>query len=183
VQTYGNVSLTVRATGATDKQAVLALIGEAFSGPGRDGQVEVDIVSKTWTLAAGPKDLDLVAVDYNVIVAHALASVGNLEGREALGLAPLCVKPSRQGEGIGSALVTELLSRAEVAGWPLVLVLGDTRYYRRFGFEPAGPLGIHYRPVGRDNPHFQVRRLARFDPSLCGEFTYCWEGERRSSAT
>ena len=44
--------------------------------------------------------------------------------------------------------------------WPLLVLLGDPAYYGRFGFEPAGPLGLSYLPVGADNPHFQARRLA-----------------------
>ena len=52
-------------------------------------------------------------------------------------VAPLCVAPSRHGEGIGSSLMNDLIRRAEAAGWPLVLVLGDPRYYQRFGFRRA----------------------------------------------
>lgn len=154
------MSWRIRTTGADDRQAVLAVVRGAFSTKGRDGEAEVDIVARTWALAAGPDHLDLVAVDDGAVVAHALGAVGDLEGTAGIAVAPLCVTPSRQGEGIGSALMTELIARAEAAGWPMVLLLGDPRFYQRFGFEPAGPLGISYRPVGRDNPHFQVRRLA-----------------------
>jgi predicted N-acetyltransferase YhbS len=177
------VSWTVRAKGANDKKAVLAVVWAAFSGHGRDGDAEVDIVMRTWALAVGPEDLDLVAVDDGAIVGHALGAIGDLEGREALAVAPLCVTPSRQGEGIGSSLMAELLARARVAGWPIVMVLGDPGYYERFGFEPAGPLGIYYCPVGRDDPHFQVCRLATPDLSLRGEFRYCWEGPNGSAST
>jgi putative acetyltransferase len=69
----------------------------------------------------------------------------------------------------------ELLGRADAQGWPLAVLLGDPLYYRRFGFEPAGRLGIVYPSVGEDDPHFQVRRLATYLPTLRGKFTYCWE--------
>ncbi len=75
----------------------------------------------------------------------------------------------------------DLLGRADAAGWPMVLLLGNPAYYRRFGFEPSGPLGIYYLPVGKDDPHFQVRRLSRFDPTLRGEFIFCWEEPVSSS--
>jgi putative acetyltransferase len=55
------------------------------------------------------------------------------------------------------------------------VVLGDPAYYGRFGFEPAGPLGIEYPPVGAASPAFQVRRFAPYDASYRGAFTYCWE--------
>ena len=56
-----------------------------------------------------------------------------------------------------------------------MVLLGDPGYYRRFGFEPSGPLGIVYAPVGEDDPHFQVRRFGGYEPTLKGEFRYCWE--------
>jgi predicted N-acetyltransferase YhbS len=178
------MSWTVRSTGSDDRPAVLAVVKEAFSGTGREGEVEVDIVERTWTLAAAcPEDFDLVAVDDGAIVGHALGAVGDLGGRKALAVAPLCVAPSRQRKGIGSALMTEMLRRAEAARWPMVLVLGDPRYYMRFGFEPSGPLGIYYPPIGRGDPHFQICRLAQFDLLMRGEFTYCWEVELRLPTT
>jgi putative acetyltransferase len=73
--------------------------------------------------------------------------------------------------------MTELLSRADAAGYALVALLGNPRYYSRFGFEPSGPLNIFYLPAGVGDPHFQVRRLSAFDRSYSGEFTYCWEAD------
>jgi len=71
--------------------------------------------------------------------------------------------------------MTELLRRAEAAGSPAVVLLGAPQYYARFGFEPAGPAGIVYPPVGRNDAHFQLRRLTAYAPSLRGRFRYCWE--------
>lgn len=132
-------------------------------------------MARTGALGASPDGLDVVAIDGAAIVGHVLGAVGDLGGEPALAVAPLCVAPFRQGEGIGSALMDELIRRAEAAGGPLVLLLGNPHYYQRFGFKPSGPFGIYYRPVGEGNPHFQVRPLSRFDPTLKGEFTYCWE--------
>jgi putative acetyltransferase len=151
------------------------VVREAFSRGGRDGQEEVDIVVNTWQLGATVEGLELVAVDGDAIVGHVLTARGDLGGREAIAVAPLAVLPSHQGRGLGSSLMTELLERAETAGHPLVVLLGNPAYYSRFGFEPAGPLDIWYLPVGKGDPHFQVRRLSAFDPSYHGQFTYCWE--------
>jgi putative acetyltransferase len=68
-----------------------------------------------------------------------------------------------------------LIARADSNRWPLLLLLGDPAYYERFGFEPAANVGITYAVLGGDDPHFQVRKLARYDSSLRGTFTYCWE--------
>jgi len=69
--------------------------------------------------------------------------------------------------------MTELIARADRQGWPLLVLLGNPAYYGRFGFEPAGPLAIVYPPV--DGPAFQVRRLATYNRTWRGTFTYAWE--------
>jgi predicted N-acetyltransferase YhbS len=135
----------------------------------------VDIVRATWSLGAAPAGLDIVAVAGDEIVGHTIAARGRLGEHEALGLAPLAVAPHRQRQGIGSALVVELLRRAEAAAWPMVFVLGDPKFYGRFGFEPAGRWGIDYAGIGPDDPHFQVRLLKELDSSWRGTFRYCWE--------
>ena len=168
----GFMSWSVRPRRADDEGAVLATVREAFKRPGRDGEAEASIVARTWALGASPDGLDLVAADGASILGHVLGGVGRLGGKPAIAVAPLCVMPSRQGQGIGTALMKDLLGRADALGWPMVLLLGNPGYYQRFGFEPSGPLGIYYLPVGKDDPHFQVRRLRRFDPSLAASSSF-----------
>ncbi len=129
----------------------------------------------TWALDAALPCLELVADDDGHPVGHVLGSRGDLNGREVVAVAPLAVMPDRQGEGVGSALITEVISRANGANHPLIVLLGFPEYYGRFGFEPAGSLGIVYPVVGANYPHFLVRRLAGYDESYRGEFVYCWE--------
>ena len=62
--------------------------------------------------------------------------------RPALALAPMAVPPALQNRGIGSALVRRGLEDARELGHRVVIVLGHPRYYPRFGFRPAQPLGI-----------------------------------------
>lgn len=54
---------------------------------------------------------------------------------------------------------------------PLVVRLGDPRYYSRFGFRLAEEYDIT-PPVPQWRPHFQVRTLTAFTPTLRGQFTY-----------
>ena len=170
-----STDVSVRSASAGDRQAILEVVGEAFSDDTRDGQLEVDIANATWSLEAVPHGLELVAVVGGAVVGHVLSGRGDLSGREVVGIAPLAVAPDRQGTGVGTALMNTLLRRAEVAGLPLVVLLGSPAYYERFGFEPSEPLGISYLPVGPGHPDFQVRRFPRYDPSYRGDFTYCWE--------
>jgi putative acetyltransferase len=165
----------IRTARPGDADAILALVRAAFSDDTRDAHEEIDIVVSTWNRGAAVADLELVAVEDDAVVGHVLAAAGDLGGREVVGVAPLAVTPSRQGGGIGTALMTELLARARSAALPLLVLLGHPDYYRRFGFERSGPLGITYPVVGPDDPHFLVVRLDGYDPSYRGDFTYCWE--------
>jgi putative acetyltransferase len=168
--------VTVRATKPSDRDAVLDVVRAAFSyGGTRDPQEELDIVIGTWALDAAPEGLDLVAVDDDTVVGYVVAAQGRLSGIGVLGVAPLAVSPLRQRKGIGTALMVDLIQRADADGWPLLLLVGDPAYYQRFGFEPASALGIVYGALGEADPHFQARRLSHYDPALRGVYSYCWE--------
>ena len=95
-------------------------------------------------------ELSLVASADGEIVGHILFNVvtihsdrGNLT---ALGLGPLSVRPDRQKQGIGAALVHEGLARCRAVGDVVavraVVLVGHPTYYPRFGFTPARPLGL-----------------------------------------
>ncbi|WP_071673627.1 GNAT family N-acetyltransferase [Nioella nitratireducens] len=80
-------------------------------------------------------DLCRVARDGQKILAGAIrywpVHVGS---HRALLLGPVAVHPTRQGEGLGGALMNDSLHRAWDLGWPRVLLVGDAPYYSRFGF-------------------------------------------------
>ena len=160
---------TIRSAELSDREAILALVAEAFADHD-GGREEVQIVIDTWRLGAALPDLELVAVDAATVVGHVLGARGRVGSPDVVAVAPVCVSPSRQARGVGSALMTELLIRADSQNWPAVVLLGDPRYYGRFGFEPAGALGVVYEAVGADDPHFMIKRLSRFDSSTRGEF-------------
>ena len=52
-------------------------------------------------------------------------------------LAPLAVVPERQRRGVGSTLIESGLVRCRKEGVGVVVVLGHSGYYPRFGFRPA----------------------------------------------
>jgi putative acetyltransferase len=167
----------LRAPRPADEAAVLGVVFAAFSSPGRAGDEEVDIVRGSWA-AAGPEErVELVADLDGVVAGHVLAVPGHLHGRASAvaGVAPVCVAPAHQRRGVGSALMGELVQRAEDRRWPLLVLLGEPAFYTRFGFEPAGALGLTYAPAGAGSPHFLARRLDAYDASLRGTFTYGWE--------
>jgi putative acetyltransferase len=157
---------------------ILRVVEDAFSYDGtRDPEEELTIVRGTWSARQSLPLIELVADQGGTVVGHVQAAPGRLDGADTpvAGVAPVCVGPSSQGHGVGSALMNALIGAAEAHRWPLLVLLGDPAYYDRFGFEPAGPLGLDYAPVGAGNPYFQARRLTSYRSSLRGEFTYCWE--------
>ena len=87
-------------------------------------------------------------------------------------LSPLAVAPSRQGRGIGTALVHAGLRRLAGDGVPLVFVEGDPRFYARAGFTPAGAHGFRRPSLRIPEAAFQVVRLPAYEPWMTGTFVY-----------
>jgi len=82
--------------------------------------------------------LALVAVNDGQLVGHILFSPVTIADAPqdfvAAGLAPVGVLPEFQKMGIGSRLIREGLLDCRRDGCDAVVVLGDPRYYSRFGF-------------------------------------------------
>lgn len=76
--------------------------------------------------------------------------------RPALLLGPVAAHPTRQGEGLGAALILDGLERARDDGWTRVVLVGDEPYYRRFGFTRAAAEKLSFPP-----PTNPARLLAR----------------------
>jgi putative acetyltransferase len=171
------MTVEIRPARSSDAAAILSVVSDAFSDDSRDAREELDIVCRTWATCPPTSLIELVADDAGAVVGHLQAAPGHLDGRAAAvaGVAPVCVAPAHQLRGTGRALMGALVGAAERMDWPLLVLLGDPAYYGRFGFEPAGPLGLSYLPVGAGNPHFQARRLRGYTAALRGEFVYCWE--------
>ncbi len=98
--------------------------------------------------AAGALTISLVALHDNQIVGHIAFSPVTIESGDgsftALGLGPMAVLPEHQNEGIGSQLVEAGMKECLRLGHEIVVVVGHPEYYPRFGFVPAGPLGISW---------------------------------------
>ena len=71
------------------------------------------------------------------IVGHAAVSAVTIDGSHMgwFGMGPVSVRPDRQTQGVGKALIQECLARLRQAGGRGCVLLGDPGYYRRFGFD------------------------------------------------
>lgn len=108
---------------------------------------EEDLLPVVRELLADPVAVtSLVATIDRRIAGHVIFTACGVEGGSvrASMLGPLGVVPSRQKQGIGSAIVNAGLERLEDAGVGLVCVLGDPAYYSRFGFLPESDVAPPY---------------------------------------
>ena len=96
---------------------------------------------------------------------------GTVGAAPVLALGPLSVRPDWQRRGGGKALMHAVLGAGDALGEPLVVLLGSTAYYPRFGFRPASEYGITPKHPEWDE-HFQVRPLTAYNPAVRGEFAY-----------
>lgn len=79
------------------------------------------------------------------------------EGGSIVGLAPLAVVPSHQGQGIGHGLVRAGLKAVAQAGHRACVVLGSPRFYGSLGFTDAREFGLTSE-YGAE-PEFQALEL------------------------
>lgn len=102
--------------------------------------------------------LSRVARDRDGILAGAIRFWPvRVDQKPVLLLGPIAVHPTRQGEGLGGALIRDALEAARSSGWDRVMLVGDAPYYERFGFQrldgvsmppptnPARVLGLELR--------------------------------------
>ena len=142
--------IVIRPERDSDREAIRRINLAAFDGP-----VEAGLVDRL--RSAGCDFLSWVADERGDVVGHILftpvtigdpsetsqqASLGNPP--RVAGLAPMAVRPDRQGRGIGSALVERGLAACRDAGFAAVVVLGHADYYPRFGFRPASRWELRY---------------------------------------
>lgn len=121
---------------AGDRPAIRAVIAAAFAGHPFSNQREGDLVDAL--REAGALTLSYVAEDEDAaIVGHVAASPVAIDksSRGWHGLGPVAVRPGRQRQGVGRALIETALASLRDIGSAGCVVLGEPDYYRRFGFQ------------------------------------------------
>jgi len=133
------VNLTIRPETPDDYAAIAALNYEAFVKWHPAGfKAEPLLVDLLRHHPLYDPDLSLVAVCEGHIVGHVMLTpwplvVLGTQQRGAI-LAPLCVAPRAQGQGIGRALVERVHEVGRQKGLALSLLCGHPDYYPRFGY-------------------------------------------------
>lgn len=166
--------MLIRPEGPADLTAIHDLVQAAFASAEHSDGTEQDLVD---ALRRGPAfipELSLVAEEDGTLLGHILFTKMKVGDREALALAPLSVRPGRQRQGIGAALIREGHRRAAALGYGCSVVLGSETYYPRFGYVPAETMGIQV-PPGIPSVNFMALLLREDAGAFRGPVTYAPE--------
>jgi len=154
--------IAIRRERPSDAAAVFAVESAAFGRP--DEARIVDAIR-----GSADELASLVADDGGRIVGHVLFTrVRIVSAREtpagafAAALGPVAVAPERQSHGIGGRLIRAGVENVR-GRFATIFVLGNPRYYSRFGFEAALPFGFTYAP-GTERA-FQMMQLGGARPA------------------
>lgn len=160
------MSATVRAERPGDADGIREVTATAFAGMAFSDGSEPRIVDRL--RADGDLSLSLVAEAAGTIVGHVAFSPVAIEGGEGgwFGLGPVSVRPDRQGQGLGGRLIEAGLAELRERGARGVVLVGDPRYYARFGFE-RDPRLAYPHPGGE-----HLQRLVLSGPGTGGVVRY-----------
>jgi putative acetyltransferase len=165
--------MEIRPERTVDESAVAAVHAAAFID--HPAQV-VSLVSDLRSATNESVRLSLVAVDGGEPIGHVMFTPCLLDAPARLVavhvLSPVAVHPRFQRHGVGSALVNEGIRILDERGVPAVFLEGPPDYYRRFGFEEAGPLGFRKPSLRIPDLAFQVRTLTAYESWMTGTLVY-----------
>ncbi len=165
--------VTTRLQRDDETETVETLISAAF------GRTSEALLAKALLLSAGQVVSLVAEAENGDLVGHILfspMSLDNAPEKAVMGLAPLSVLPSLQGQGVGGLLIQAGLNACRDLNIEAVMLVGHPRYYRRFGFRSARDFGLHsiYDPTGEAFMAIElspdalkgVTGLARYHPAF-----------------
>jgi predicted N-acetyltransferase YhbS len=136
------MNIKIRLENEKDYEKVENLTREAFWDLYKPGCDEHLLAHKLRKAPSFIPELDFVAelddqIVGNIMYSKAKVVAANGAEHEVISFGPLSVLPSRQKEGIGSALINHTTKLAETMGYPAIVIFGNPAYYHRFGFVNA----------------------------------------------
>jgi putative acetyltransferase len=129
------MDITIRKETPSDVAEIETLTASAFLDAPHSNHMEQFIINALRN--SGKLTISLVAEADKKIVGHvALSPVSISDGsQDWYGLGPISVAPEHQGIGIGSHLIRQALASLREMGASGCVLLGDPKYYSRFGFK------------------------------------------------
>jgi putative acetyltransferase len=160
------LKIEIRTEAEADQTSIRTLTETAFLGRPYAGGDEQDVIDRLRRSKA--LTLSLVATHEGEVIGQITFSPAVVEDASSpwFALGPVSVVPSRQGEGIGSALIEKGLSRIATMGALGCILTGDPNYYRKFGFA----LSSANSPENEPEEYFQLKLLGGDQP--IGKFSF-----------
>lgn len=157
------MNLKIQQATRQDFTATEHLTREAFWNLYKPGCEEHLVLHKLRKSNAYIPELDLIALQDNIIVGQAISTRARVIGdsnqeKEILCLGPICTAPELQNRGIGSMLMNRSIATAWELGYPGIVLFGNPDYYHRFGFKNAQEYGINTKD-GQNFEPFMVLEL------------------------
>ncbi len=168
--------VVVRRERAEDEPASRAIQAAAFD-QGSGEPAEAGLLDGLRRCDGWLPALSWVAECDGEIVGHNVSTRAFVDGDDGsvpvacVGLGPIGVRPDLQTRGVGSRMMAAMIGAADASGEPLIGLLGNPDYYRRFGFVASTEVGI-VAPDPSWGPYFQVLPLTAWMPSIVGRFRY-----------
>jgi putative acetyltransferase len=164
------MTLVIRAERPQDEREISEVVEAAF-----DDAFVAGFTESIRAAAGYVRELTFVGEEDGEIAGFTMLSYVGLDGgpvNRLLTLTPVAVRPDRQRQGIGTAVVRAAVAAADERGEPLVLVEGVPAYYPRFGFVSATRLGLE-RPDERiPDPAWLALPLRTYEPGIRGRVVY-----------
>ena len=145
------MKITVRKENKEDYRKVEKITRGAFSYPDRIERGGIGCPYEHWMVNElrkrdGVLELSLVATVDDEIVGHIICSKAEVrqDGNKlsVLNLGPISVQPEHQRQGVGKALINEMIIKAKDLGYGAILFFGRPEYYPQFGFVEASEFFI-----------------------------------------
>ena len=132
--------MLIRYEAPDDFDAIHDLTSTAFKPMPYSNGTEAEIIRRL--RAAGDLTISLVVEEGGEILGHVAFSPVTIDGAHGgwFGLGPISVKPERQRQGIGMALITKGLELLNAMGASGCALIGNPDIYSRVGFSSDGQL-------------------------------------------
>src|SRR5277367_6607130 len=129
------MNVLIRGETVADVESIESVTAAPFLNADHSSHTEQFIVNAL--RAAGALSISLVAHVDGQLVGHVAMSPISISGHAGrwYGLAPVSVLPEFQRRGVGTRLVTQAMAHLKRFDAEGCVVLGDPRYYGRFGFK------------------------------------------------
>lgn len=158
------MNVKIRQETVVDYKISERVVEEAFKDAEYSDHKEHLLVDRLRKSEAFIPELSIIAELDKKIVGHVMLTKILIKNddkeHEALALAPVSVLPQYQNKGIGNSLIIESIKVAKELGYTSVIVLGEDRYYHRFGFKSTSIWNIR-APFDVPRESFMALELKR----------------------